>query len=87
MAKKKIIFIIIIIIILAAVFLPGYAKLQDLIAENKSLAKRIAELQESMEELAAEKDRLENDIIYIEKIAREKMGLIKKGEKRIEIEE
>lgn len=87
MAKKKIIFIIIVIIGLAVVFLPRYTKLEDLIAENKRLEKRIGELRESMEELEAEKERLENDIAYIEKIAREKMGLIKKGEKKIELEE
>ena len=86
MAKKKIIFIVIAIIILIALFLPGYAKLQDLLSENKDLAMRIDALQASISELKTEKVRLESDIIYIEKIARQKLGLIKEGEKIIERE-
>ena len=88
MAKKKIIpFIILAIIALSAIFLPGYAKLQDLITENKRLEERITKLQKSVTDLAAEKEKLENDINYIEKVAREKMGLVKEGEKKIEREE
>ena len=87
MAKKNIIIILIAVITILAVFLPGYTKLQDLIAENKRLERRIDKLQESVQILGEEKNRLENDITYIEKIAREKMGLVKEGEKKIEREE
>ncbi len=83
--KKKLILIILALIVLSAIFLPGYSKLQDLIAENSRLEKRITDLQDSVEQLTSEKERLENDIIYIEKVAREKMGLIKKGETKIEV--
>ena len=87
MAQKKIIIIVIlIIIVLSVIFLPGYTKLQDIITENKNLGNRIHELQNSAQQLTEEKERLESDIIYIEKIAREKMGLIKKGERKIERE-
>ena len=86
MAKKKIIFVVILIlIILLIAFLPGYTKLQDLISENNEMEKKIGELQNSIVELTKEKERLETDLTYIEKIAREKMGLVKKGEKKLEI--
>ena len=68
------------IIILAAILLPGYTKLQDLIAENKRLEERIAELGESMEELKEEKEKLENDILYIEKVARKNLGVVREDE-------
>ena len=87
MAKKKLIlFVILIIIALLIIFLPGYTKLQDLIAENRRFEKRVEELNKSIIDLTREKERLESDITYIEKIAREKMGLIKKGEKKLELE-
>jgi len=86
MAKKKLIFVVILIlIILLIAFLPGYTKLQDLISENNQMEKKIGELQNSIVELTKEKERLETDLTYIEKIAREKMGLVKKGEKKLEI--
>lgn len=86
MAKKKLIFVVILIlIILLIAFLPGYTKLQDLISENNEMEKKIGELQNSIVELTKEKERLETDLTYIEKIAREKMGLVKKGEKKLEI--
>ena len=87
MAKKKLIlFVILIIIALLIIFLPGYTKLQDLIAENRRFEKRVEELNKSIIDLTREKERLESDITYIEKIVREKMGLIKKGEKKLELE-
>ena len=85
MAKKIIVFIIV-IVILFILFLPGYTKLQDLIIKNKELEARILELRKSVADLTVEKEKLETDLTYIEKIAREKLGLIKEGEKIIEIE-
>ena len=87
MAKKKlIIFIIIAAIILFIIFLPGYTKLQDLIAENKRMEKKIQELERSITNLTTEKARLRSDVGYIEKTARDKMGVIKEGEKKIEFQ-
>jgi cell division protein FtsB len=71
---------------LAAILLPGYTKLQDLSAENERLEKRITELTRSIEELETEKDRLENDILYIEKVARENLGVVREREMVIEQE-
>ncbi|MBM3248865.1 MAG: septum formation initiator family protein [Candidatus Omnitrophica bacterium] len=62
------------------IFLPSYAKLQDLKQKNIELEDRIAELQQKNTELLKTKELLENDPFYLEKVAREKMGVTKKGE-------
>lgn len=84
MAKKRMRLIIIIglaaIVILVLILLPGYTKLQDLTAENKRLEREIAELSKSIENLRAEKEKLESDILYIEKVAREKLGVAREDE-------
>ena len=81
MAKKRITYIAIIgIFIIAAVFLPGFSKLQKLREKNRNLERRIEILTKANEGLAKEKEKLENDPSYIEKIAREKLGMAQKGE-------
>ena len=86
MTKKNSMTLIIIaaVIIIAVILLPGYTKLQDLISENKRLGKRIVELGRSIEELQAEKEKLESDILYIEKVARENLGVAREDEVVIE---
>ena len=43
--------------------------------------KKIAALREEREKLKTEKIKIENDLSYIEKIAREKYKMVKPGEK------
>ncbi len=78
--RVRLLIIIGIAIILISALLPGYAKLQDLISENRRLEKRITELTRSMGQLEVEKEKLENDILYIEKVAREKLGVVREDE-------
>ncbi|NQU95365.1 MAG: septum formation initiator family protein [Candidatus Omnitrophica bacterium] len=80
MAKKKLIYVSVGFLIMAAVFLPGFSKLQQLKEENRNLEKRIEALTKTNEELAEEKEKLENDPSYVEKIAREKLGMARKDE-------
>lgn len=80
MAKKDLIYILIGLAAIIAVLLPGFSKLQELREKNRSLKKRIEMLTKANEELRREKDRLENDPTYVEKVAREKLGMIRKGE-------
>lgn len=68
------------LIVIAVILLPGYTKLQDLIAENNRLEERIKDLSRSVESLKSEKERLETDILYIEKVAREKLGVVREDE-------
>ncbi|MCK5581623.1 MAG: septum formation initiator family protein [Candidatus Omnitrophica bacterium] len=62
------------------VFLPSYSKMQDLKENNREYAEQIAVLKQKNDELVEENRRLEEDPFYLEKVAREKMGLIKEGE-------
>jgi cell division protein FtsB len=73
-----------VIFILAVVFVPGdhgilqYIKLKQ---QEKYLSRRIDQLKKDQEALQEEKEKLENDLSYIEKLAREKYRMAAKGEK------
>jgi cell division protein FtsB len=67
-------------VLLIGLLLPGYTKLQDLKAKNSLLEDRINELTSAIEELEVEREKLENDILYIEKVAREKLGVAREDE-------
>ena len=53
---------------------------------NMHLEKEITRLEQDNLKLYKEKKRLEEDINYVEKVARESMGVTKKGEIPIKIE-
>jgi len=80
MAKKKLLIALLIIVALIAIYLPGFARLAQLKEENRTLEKRIDILTRTNEELEEEKEKLETDPTYIEKIAREKLGMVRKDE-------
>lgn len=61
-------------------FLPSYTKMQDLKQKNWDYQQQIKALQVKNAQLMKEKELLETDPEYLEKVAREKMGLIKEGE-------
>lgn len=74
----------IIIGILVLVFLPGFAKLQELKVKLADIEARIRRTQRDnalLEERIAQMDNKE----YLEIVAREKMGVVKKGETVIKI--
>ena len=70
---------------LLVVFFPGYTKLQELRDRNRDLEDKIRRLHIENSLLEQELTRIENDPIYQEKIAREKMGLVRKGEVPVKI--
>ena len=59
----------------------GLFQLYTLKEERKKVQKQITELRKNRETLLVEKNRLENDLEYIEKLARERFRMAKKGEK------
>ena len=59
----------------------GVLQLYKLKKEKTKIQDHIIELREEKEELVLEKHRLENDLDYIEKLAREKYRMAKPGEK------
>jgi len=80
MAKKELFYILIALAIAAVIFLPGFSKLQGLKEEKRNLERRIEVLKRANRELRSEKEKLENDPTYAEKIAREKLGMSRQGE-------
>lgn len=79
--KKKIpVKLVILGIVLAVIFLPPFVKYQQLSWKSRELDGQIKDLKEEIKRLESEKIRLQTDISYIEGKAREKMGIVKKGE-------
>lgn len=62
------------------VFLPGYTKLQELRDKNRGLETKIKALSVENTLLEQELKKVETDPLYQERIAREKMGVVRKGE-------
>jgi len=74
-----------VIFFLLIIFLPGYTKLQELRERNRDLEIKLKQLNIENTLLQQELKRIESDPIYQEKIAREKMGIVRKGEIPIKI--
>ena len=69
-----------IVAIAVVIFLPPFAKYQELRYKNTKLEERLESLKLENERLTEEKRLLETDINYVEKKAREKIGVVRKGE-------
>ena len=59
----------------------GLFQLYKLKVEKKKVQNNISELRKEREHLISEKNKLENDLKYIEKLAREKYRMAKPGER------
>ena len=66
--------------VILVLFLPTFTRMQDVKQRDLEYQQRIADLTAENKALVEEKRRLEEDPDYLERIAREKMGLIRKGE-------
>ncbi len=77
---------IVIAVVIGIIFLPGYIKFMQMKIKNMHLENEIARLEKDNLKLYKEKKRLEEDINYVEKVARESLGVTKKGEIPIRIE-
>lgn len=72
-------------VFLLLIFLPGYTKLQELRDKNRDLETKMKRLNIENALLQQELNRIENDPLYQESIAREKMGVVRKGEVPVKI--
>jgi cell division protein FtsB len=72
-------------VLLLILFLPGYIKLQGLRAKNRQLEDNFRKIAVENYLLQEELKRVENDPVYQEKMARDKMGVVRKGEIPIKI--
>ena len=73
-------------IIILLFFLPSFTIMQDHRQKNLEYERRIAELQRRNVELKEEKQRSIEDPVYLERVARERMGLVRDGEKVYKME-
>ena len=81
MAQKKIVGLFFLsLLLLGIIFIPGYARIKKLARENQKLEKQIKEIRETNLKLKEEQQRLKADPFYLEKVAREKLGVARKGE-------
>ncbi len=78
---KNALSLFILTVIILVVFLPSYSKMQDLKQKNREFAERILQLEARTGKLEQENHALQTDPDYLEKVGREKMGLIRQGEK------
>ena len=77
---KNAIWLFIISVVVLVVFLPSYSKMQDLRQTNLDYQAQIETLKIENDKLQEERKQLEEDPYYLEKVGREKMGLIREGE-------
>ncbi|MCX5666140.1 MAG: septum formation initiator family protein [Candidatus Omnitrophica bacterium] len=80
MAKKSGVKTGLFVAILLVAFLPPFIKYQQIQYKSRTLDRQLKSVKEEIKRLEEEKMRLETDIIYVEKRARDKIGVAKKGE-------
>ena len=72
-------------VFLLILFFPGYTKVQQLRDKNRELEIKLKKVNVENALLGQELERIQNDPVYQERIAREKMGVVRKGEIPIKI--
>jgi cell division protein FtsB len=72
-------------VLVLVLFLPGYMKLQESRIKNRQLEEKFRKMAVENYLLQEELKRVENDPVYQEKMARDKMGVVRKGEIPIKI--
>ncbi len=82
---KKVVWVSGFILLILILYLPGYTKIQELRDRNVDLQKKIKRLYIENSLLQQEITRIENDPVYQERLARDKMGVVRKGEVPVKI--
>lgn len=83
MSKKN--YMLLGIIFVIAIFLPGYIRLRELRYKHIALLEEIERVKQENKKLAHQVELLESDPFYIEKTARDRMGVGREGEIRYKI--
>jgi cell division protein FtsB len=77
---KNAIWIFAVTLLILIFFLPAFTAMQDKKQKNLKYQEQIRQLHDRSTELTEEKRLLEEDPDYLEKVAREKMGIVREGE-------
>ncbi|MCM8823226.1 MAG: septum formation initiator family protein [Candidatus Omnitrophica bacterium] len=78
-------FIFIIIFIALFIYFPDYYRLKKLREENERLRLKIDSLKKEIANLREDMEKLEEDPFIWEKLARQNLGVVKKGEILVDI--
>ncbi len=73
--------------LLLIIFLPGISRYHQLKERQVKFDDRIEKLKKSEADLRVEQGKLQKDPTYIEKVARDKLQVIKKGETIVRVED
>ena len=68
------------LLLFAFLYLPGLSRFQELRLEEERLSKELGELDQKIRALREEKELLQHDQAYLEKVIREELGLVRPGE-------
>lgn len=68
------------LLIAGVIYLPGLIEIQKLRSKRNELRKEVRHLKAANASLLKERELLRRDIDYIERVARKKMGVVRKGE-------
>jgi cell division protein FtsB len=79
-SPSKIVVFLVVGALLLIIFLPGFIKYRKLAIRNANLKKQIEEVKNNNIRLKQESELLKNDTFYMERVARERMGVAKEGE-------
>ena len=77
---KNAILLFVFALVILMLFLPTFARMQDIKQKDLEYQTRISSLEQENIQLKEERRLLEEDPVYLERVAREKMGLIRAGE-------
>jgi len=77
---KNAIWLFIVAAVILVLFMPSYTKMQDLRSRNEHYKKQMEDLKLEQARLAEEERRLKDDPEYRERVIRQNMGVMKKGE-------
>ncbi len=77
---KNAILLFVFAFVILMMFMPTFSRMQDIKQKDLKYQARINELEQENSQLKVEQQLLEENPDYLEKVAREKMGLIRKGE-------
>ena len=77
---KKPLWFFAIFIVFLVIFLPGYSKLQELRDRNRYIDEKMVQMEAENIAMQRKLELIQNNPVYQERVVREKMGVVRKGE-------
>jgi cell division protein FtsB len=69
-----------VVLVLCWIYLPSITRYRELKSEEERLSQKIREIDQQIKVLADERNLLQTDVAYLEKVIREELGFVKPGE-------